>query len=312
MKFIIAGGTGLLGTKIRKSLESDSHEIVLLSRSASNNSVQWDGKTLGPWADEIDGADVVINLAGRSINCRLTDSNKQALLDSRLDTTRVIGQAIAAAQRPPRLWLQASAATIYTHHADTDQSEANGVIGDRDNDVPKDWLFLVDLIKQWEAAQHESDTPGTRKIAMRISMVMSPDPDGAFEVMSGLVRKRLGGPVAGGKQYVSWIHEVDFVRAVRFLIENQEIEGPVNLTAPDPLPQRDFMRALRDAWNVKLGLPAAGWMTAIGAFLMGSNTELVLKSRRVVPGKLRDHGFRFEFPEWPAAAVELVARYRQR
>lgn len=272
--------------------------------------IGWDGATLGPWAAAIDGCDVVINLAGRSVSCRYTAENLRAMMDSRVDSARVIGKAIAAAARPPRVWLQMSTATVYAHRFDTAHDETTGVIGGSEAGVPDYWAYSVEIAENWERAQAEAPTPVTRKVALRSAMVMSPDRGGVFAVLSRLARLGLGGPVAGGAQYVSWIHDEDFVRAVEFLISRDDLQGPVNLASPGPLPHRDFMRALRTAWGVPVGLPATRWMAELGAFALRSDTELLLKSRRVVPGRLHAAGFAFAYPEWESAATSLVQRAR--
>jgi NAD dependent epimerase/dehydratase family enzyme len=204
-----------------------------------------------------------------------------------------------------------STATIYAHRFDAANDEATGVIGGAEPGVPGYWSYSVDIARNWERAQAEASVPGTRKVALRSAMVMSPDRGGVFDVLLGLVRLGLGGPVAGGAQYVSWIHDTDFVRAVEFLIDRDDIEGPVNLASPGPLPQRDFMRALRAARGVPVGLPATRWMAELGAFALRSDTELLLKSRRVVPGRLRAAGFDFAYSDWPPAAVDLVRRVKE-
>lgn len=233
-------------------------------------------------------------------------------MESRVDSARVVGAAIAGAARPPRVWLQMSTATVYAHRFDAPNDEATGVIGGSETGVPDYWAYSVDIAAAWERAQRQAETPATRKVALRSAMVMSPDPGGVFAVLSGLARLGLGGPVAGGAQYVSWIHEHDFVRAVEFLVDREDLAGPVNLAAPHPLPQRAFMRALRSAWGVPMGLPATRWMAEVGAFALRSDTELLLKSRRVVPGRLTEAGFAFQYPQWPRAADELVRRARER
>jgi len=266
----------------------------------------WDGRTLGDWVQAIDGADLVLNLAGRSVDCRYTRSNLDQMMRSRVDSTRIVGQAIAQATQPPPLWLQMSTATIYAHRFDAPNDEQTGVIGGAEPDAPEYWGFSIEIAKAWELEQERADTPDTRKVALRAAMVMSPDRGGIFHVLSRMTRLGLGGPIAGGRQYVSWIHEQDFVRAVDFLIDHKDITGPVNLAAPNPLPQRDFMVALRRAWRTPIGLPAAAWMAEIGAFFLRTDTELLLKSRRVVPGRLLAEGFTFDHPQWPEAAANLV------
>ncbi|WP_405577992.1 TIGR01777 family oxidoreductase [Streptomyces sp. NBC_01092] len=311
MKIVIPGGTGQVGAILNRALSAAGHEVVVLTRRPTRErEVEWDGKNLGPWAEEIDGSDVVINLAGRSVSCRYTPANLQAMMDSRVHSTEIVGEAIANAERPPGVWLQMSTATIYAHRFDAPNDEATGVIGGSEPEVPDYWSYSVDIARAWERAQEVADTPHTRKVALRSAMVMSPDRGGVFDVLLRLARLGLGGPVAGGGQYVSWIHERDFVRAVEFLVERDDLVGPVNLAAPEPLPQRAFMRALRSAWGVPVGLPATKWMAELGAFALRSDTELLLKSRRVVPGRLVAEGFDFAFARWPEAADDLVRRRR--
>ncbi|MFC9131174.1 TIGR01777 family oxidoreductase [Streptomyces sp. NPDC057099] len=313
MKIVIPGGTGQVGTVLKRALSAAGHDVVVLSRRpARPGEVHWDGATPGPWTEEIDGSDVVVNLAGRSVSCRYTPANLRDMMDSRVDSARVVGEAIAKAARPPRVWLQMSTATVYAHRFDAPNDEATGVIGGAEPDTPGYWSYSVDIAKAWEWEQEAADTPGTRKVALRAAMVMSPDRGGVFDVLLRLARLGLGGPVAGGAQYVSWIHDQDFVRAVEFLLARDDITGPVNLAAPTPLPQRAFMRALRTAWGMPVGLPAARWMAEAGAFVLRSDTELLLKSRRVVPGRLLEAGFGFDHPGWPEAADDLVRRLRVR
>jgi uncharacterized protein len=314
MKIVLAGGSGQVGTVLARAFQADGHEVVVLSRqpaSAPWRTVAWDARTMGDWAREIDGADVVINLAGRSVNCRYHDANRRAILGSRVESTRVVGQAIASARRPPRAWLQSSTATIYAHRYDAAHDEATGVLGGHEPGAPSTWNFSIDVARAWEAALDEAAVPGTRKVALRSAMTMSPDRGGIFDTLLGLVRRGLGGTAGDGRQYISWIHHRDFVRAVRFLIERDGVSGPVNLSAPEPLPNAEFMRVLREAWGARIGLPAARWMLEIGARLMGTETELVLKSRRVAPGRLLREGFTFEFPSWPAAARDLCRAVRE-
>ncbi|WP_344533546.1 epimerase [Streptomyces levis] len=313
MKFVMPGGTGQVGTVLRRALSAAGHEVVVLSRRpAGEGEVYWDGASPGPWAEEIDGSDVVVNLAGRSVNCRYTPANLRLMMDSRVDSTRAVGEAIASAARPPRLWLQMSTATVYAHRFDAPNDETTGLIGGGEPGAPGYWSYSVDIAKAWERAQEEAATPHTRKVALRAAMVMSPDRGGVLDMLLRMARLGLGGPVAGGAQYVSWIHDRDFGRAVEFLVARDDLAGPVNLAAPGPVPQRAFMRALRAAWGVPVGLPATRRMAEAGAFVLRSDTELLLKSRRVVPGRLLEAGFRFDRPEWPAAADDLVRRIRGR
>ncbi|WUH99709.1 DUF1731 domain-containing protein [Spirillospora sp. NBC_00431] len=311
MKVVIPGGTGQVGAILDRALTAAHHDVVVLTRRPRRDrEIRWDGETPGPWVEAIDGSDLVINLAGRSVSCRYTPASLQAMMDSRVRSTEVVGEAIAAAARPPRVWMQMSTATIYAHRFDAPNDEATGVIGGAEPGVPRYWAYSVEIAKAWERAQERAATPSTRKVALRSAMVMSPDRGGVFDVLLRLARLGLGGPVAGGAQYVSWIHDRDFVRAVEFLAGRDDLAGPVNLAAPAPLPQREFMRALRAAWGVPVGLPATKWMAEIGALAIRSDTELLLKSRRVVPGRLTEAGFAFDRPRWPEAAGDLARRLR--
>jgi hypothetical protein len=314
MKAIIPGGSGQVGHILSRALLAEGYDVVVFSRSGPISEgalrvLPWDGKTLGDWSAELDGADVVINLAGRSVNCRYTRANMKQMMDSRVDSTRVIGQAIANAATPPPLWLQMSTATIYAHRFDAPNDEATGIIGGEEKGVPAYWAYSIDIAKAWERELDEASTPDTRRVAMRTAMVMSPHRGGIFDVLYGMTRKGLGGSIAGGKQYLSWIHAHDFVAAVKFLIADDRFEGPVNLASPGPLLQGEFQAQLRQAAGVKIGLPAAAWMTKIGAFFMRTDTELILKSRYVVPGRLLDAGFEFRFSSWATAAEELITRW---
>jgi uncharacterized protein (TIGR01777 family) len=314
MKIVVPGGSGQVGTVLARAFHAEGHEVVVLGRQPSPapwRTAAWDARTLGEWAREVDGADVVINLAGRSVNCRYNAENRRAILGSRVDSTRVVGQAIAAARRPPEAWLQASTATIYAHRYDAAHDEATGILGGQEPGAPSTWVFSIDVARAWEDALAEAAVPGTRKVALRSAMTMSPDRGGIFDTLLGLVRRGLGGTAGDGRQYISWIHHHDFVRAIRFLIERDDVAGPVNLCAPEPLPNAEFMRALRQAWGARIGLPATRWMLEVGAFLMRTETELVLKSRRVAPGRLLEEGFTFEFASWPAAARDLCRAVRE-
>ena len=258
---------------------------------------------------EVDGSDVVINLAGRSVNCRYTPNNRQEILNSRVKSTRAVGDAIAQARRPPRAWLQASTATIYAHRYDAPNDEATGLVGGHELGAPNAWNFSIDVAQAWERALEEAATPKTRKVTLRSAMTMSPDGGGIFDTLLALVRRGLGGTAGNGRQFVSWIHFEDFIRATRWLIDHDEIDGAVNLAAPNPVPNEEFMRTLREASGTRAGLPATKWMLEIGAVFMRTETELILKSRRVVPGRLLESGFAFNFPMWSTAARDLCQRW---
>lgn len=313
MKVILPGGSGQVGTILARAFAADGHDVVVLSRGASSmrgvRVVPWDATSIGAWTRELDGADVVVNLAGRSVNCRYTAANRRAILESRVQSTRVLGEAIAHATRPPRVWLQSSTATIYDHRHDAPNDEATGHIGVDATRAPDTWRFSLEVARAWEAAATDVARPHTRLVLLRSAMVMSPDAGGVFDVLLGLGRRGLGGTSGDGRQFVSWIHDTDFVRAIQWLIA-REVSGPVNLAAPHPLPNAEFMRGLRAAWGTRIGLPATRWMLELGAIAMRTETELVLKSRRVVPGRLLADGFAFTHPTWTEAARDLVGRWR--
>jgi len=310
MKVVIPGGSGHLGTILSRAFREEGHDVVVLSRRPRRSAwpvVPWDGETLAEWAKEIDGADAVLNLAGRSVNCRYTAANRQQIFESRVRSTRVIGAAIARCARPPRVWLQSSTATIYAHRYDAANDERSGILGGEEPHVPSAWRFSTDVARAWEAALDAAVVSDTRKVALRSAIVMSSDSGGVFEVLHRLVRLGLGGRAGDGRQFVSWIHHADFTRAVGWLIEHDEVAGPVNLAAPLPLPQAEFMRVLREAAGAPVGLPATSWMLELGAIVLRTETELILKSRRVVPARLLEGGFTFRHASWPEAARDLCA-----
>jgi uncharacterized protein (TIGR01777 family) len=309
MKIVIPGGTGHLGQLLATTFRDRGDEVVVLSRNVEADAVQWDGKTLGRWARVIDGADVLINLAGRSVDCRYNPRRRSEIIDSRVDSTRVLGEAIALAGSPPATWLQMSTGTIYSHRFDAENDELTGVIGGEEQDTPPTWRFSIDVARAWEKALDAAPAPATRKVKMRTAMVMAIGRGGPFAMLHRHVMLGLG-RLGDGQQYMSWIHERDFVRAVDWLMTHEEIEGAVNLAAPEPLTNGEFTRILRDACGSHFGIPIHGWMLEAGAFLMRTEPELVLKSRRVVPSRLLESGFTFDYPRWPAAAAELCARLR--
>ncbi len=253
-------------------------------------------------------AGVCINLTGRSVNCRYGAANRRDILDSRVDSTRLLNEVVAGLRTPPPLWINASTATIYRHALDRPMDESTGELGGDEPGAPETWNFSIHVARAWEEAFFETATPRTRKVAIRSAMTMSPDRGGVFDVLSTLVRRGLGGAQGDGRQYVSWIHELDFCRAVEFLIAHPEFDGSVNLASPNPLPNRDFLRVLREAWHAPFGLPLPRPLLELGAFALRTETELVLKSRRVIPGRLTAAGFEFTHPEWPEAARDLVER----
>ncbi len=311
MKIIIPGGSGQVGTILARSFHSNGHEVVVLSRSVEKapwRVLYWDAETIGDWASEFENADVVINLAGRSVNCRYNEENRRQIMDSRVNSTKIVGEAISKCKNPPKVWLQSSTATIYAHRFDVANDDVTGIIGGGEIDAPDTWKFSIEVAKAWEEAANDANTPNTRKVLLRSAMTMSPDRDGIFDVMLGLVKKGLGGTAGDGKQYISWIHEADFIRAIYWLIEHEELSGAINLASPNPLPNREFMKSFRESYGTKIGLPATKLMLEIGAIFLRTETELILKSRRVVPNILLESGFEFKFADWNLACQDLCKR----
>lgn len=311
-KIILAGGSGFLGQALAAHFLKVNWEIVVLTRSPQlkglnglgSNAVRyvvWDATTPGDWRTELNGATAVVNLTGRSVNCRYNKRNRREILDSRVNSTRVIGQAIGRCAEPPGVWLNASTATVYRHtfgepwdeHGAT---EASAEAKDR---------FSVEVAWAWEQALQEAMTPQTRKGALRMAMVLGQGTNSVFPVLRRLTRLGLGGRMGSGRQYVSWIHETDYCRAIEWLITHDKIESPVNLTAPNPLPNAEMMRLLREIYHVPFGLPATEWMLEIGAFFLRTETELLIKSRRVIPGRLLASGFSFQFANIQTAFEDL-------
>jgi uncharacterized protein len=331
LRIVIPGGSGLVGQLLARYLQERGHFVTVLTRgpyTAPWHTVHWSGLTRGSWVETLEGADVCINLAGRSVNCRYTARHRQEIYASRVQTTQLVGEVIAGLENPPRLWMNASTATIYRDATpgtefDRPMHEFTGEYGGYEmierplwgslggsRAAPETWNFSIQVARDWESALFAAPTPHTRKIALRISILFTSTRSGAFAIMSRLVRVGLGGTQGSGRQYVSWIHETDFARAIEFLIDHDEIEGPVNLAAPNPLPNRDFMAAFRDAWEMPNGIWAPAPIIEIGSFFMRTESELVLKSRRAVPGKLLGAGFEFHFPTWPEAVADLVRQWK--
>ena len=319
LRIVLPGGSGQVGRMLARFFQERGHHVTVITRgpyTAPWQTVHWDGLTLGPWVETLEGTDVCIHLSGRSVNCRATARNRRELYDSRIGPTRLLHQAFACLVNPPRLWMNASTATIYRHSLDKAMDEATGEIGGNElisprRRAPEKWNWTVELVKDWESAFFGAATPRTRKIALRTALVFSPAPGSVFATLSHLVRAGLGGTQGNGHQLVSWMHESDYARALEFLMNHEDIDGPVNLSAPHPLPNREFMAALREAWEMPNGLPAPAALLAIGMFFLRTEPELVLKSRYVVPGRLLDAGFQFEFPTWPEAAADLVRQWRK-
>ncbi len=302
---VIFGANGFLGRYLCRHHARQGKEVVAIARSRDGWSgdgifLEWDGRTLGPWALALEGADSVINLAGRSVNCRYDEQAKREIIESRVDSTRVIGQAIAACQAPPKVWLNASTATWYRDARDHAQDEWFGEPGDG---------FSVKVARAWEEEFFAAKVPGvTRKVAMRIGMVLANEPDTVFDVLRSIVRRGLGGPMGKGDQRISWIHMEDFLAAVDFLIAESQIDGVVNVTAPEFPTNREWMQTFREAAGMPVGLPAPRFLLELGARLMRTETELVLKSRWADPRRLREEGFRWRWTHAVPAIADLRAR----
>jgi len=308
-RIILAGGSGFLGQSLAAYFEERGFEVIILTRSQGGpgmrgRHVVWDGRTIGHWMEELEGASSVVNLTGKSVNCRYNARNRQEILNSRVDSTHALGQAIGHCTRPPQVWLNASTATVYRHTFgapldENGETEATAEAKDR---------FSVEVAWTWERALNEARTPATRKVAMRMAMVLGSAKNSVFPVLRRLVRLGLGGRMGSGRQIVSWLHEADFCRAVDWLLNHEDLEGPINLTAPNPLPNGQMMRVLRQVCRIPFGLPAERWMLEVGAFLLRTETELIIKSRRVIPGRLLESGFQFQFPAIREAFENLCNR----
>ena len=302
-KIVIAGGTGFLGSCLKDYYAgTDTHLVILtrrLSRTEGNVSyVQWDGKSPGRWCQEIEGADALINLNGKSVDCRYNNKNKALIYSSRLDATRALGDAVLNCARPPRVWINASSATFYRHSLDQDMDEITGVPGAG---------FSVDVVQKWEQAFNSYNTPSTRKVIIRTSIVLGRH-GGALKPLNVLTLLGVGGQQGPGNQYVSWIHEKDFVSIIDFIVTHDEASGIYNVTSPNPVPNNRFMKAIRKVLKMPAGIPMPRWLLSLGALIIGTETELVLKSRRVVPARLTQAGYKFKFDNIETALKDLYKR----
>ncbi len=296
-KIVLAGGSGFLGNLLAKWFSEQGLETVICTRSKAHSKharmVSWDGQTIGSWHKELDGALALVNLAGRSVDCRYNARNRKVMVDSRILSTRVLGEAIGQCADPPKVWLNASTATIYEHTYGAPHSESGRIAG---NAEAKD-EFSVDLARAWEEEFNRALCPSTRKILLRIAMVF--DGNGSvYKVLRRLIRAGLGGKMGHGKQFVSWIHSRDFCRAVERLIRDEKANGVYNLSSPNPIPNSEMMANIRRSLGVPFGLPATKWMLEVGAFFLRTETELTIKSRNVVPTRLASEGFSFDYPDF--------------
>ena len=294
-RIVLAGGSGFIGRLLTNNLVSGNNDIVVLTRSPgppgqSIRQVRWDGRTLGEWARELDGARALVNLAGRSVNCRYNARNRREILESRVDSTRVLGEAIARCNKPPPIWLNANTATIYKHTFDQPMDEATGVIGATPEAKDE---FSIQVARAWEETLFEAATPATRKVALRTGMVFAASKGGVYRVLRGLTQ---------------WVHEIDLCQSVEWLIDRDDFTGPVNVASPNPIPQREMMRIIRRECGVPFGLPATRRMLEVAAYVHRTEAELIIKSRRVVPGRLLAAGFQFRFPRMENAVREIEGR----
>lgn len=314
-KIIIPGGIGYLGRALTSWFAKKGVEVVILSRTPRSipgaRVLPWDGRTLGEWAAELEGATAVINLAGRTVNCRYNERNRKEIIDSRVESTLILGKAIAETEKPPAVWLNSSTATIYRHRFDAANTEEEGLYGPERE--AKD-AFSLEVAHAWEEAFATAyGTHGleqTRGILLRTAIVFGDERGGVYETLRKLARLGLGGRMGHGRQFVSWIHEEDFCRAIEWLIAQPQATGVYNLAAPEPLPNHEMMRILRKSAGAKFGLPATRWMLELGALFLQTETELIVKSRRVIPERLLREGFSFHFCEFEKVIEDLAASAR--
>lgn len=306
-KMIITGANGFLGKYLCHWFHKQGWEVVGVSRNGGvapvAKDVRWDGRSLGDWAGELDGAEVLVNLAGKSVNCRYGERNKALIFSSRLESTAILGEAIRKCAKPPRLWLNSSTATIYRHAEDRPQDEAGGELGEG---------FSVEVAKAWEKALMESEVPdGVRKVALRTAIVFGNEPGSVFDYLRKIAWLGLGGRMGSGRQKMSWIHVDDFCRAIEWMIGREELQDFYNLSAPNPTDNAGCMAGFRRIVGRGFGLPANQLMLEIGTWLMRSETELVLKSRWVLPGRLEDEGFDFQWQDFDEALDHLESQPEQ-
>jgi uncharacterized protein (TIGR01777 family) len=299
-KVVLAGGTGFIGRSLSPLLLSAGYEVIVLSRSPGPEmrgvvALAWDGKNLGDWTKSLEGATAVVNLAGRSINCRHTPENRRLIVESRVDSVRVLGQAIGQAAQPPAAFVQAAAIGIY------------GDTGNRacDESAPAGDDFVAETCKRWEAAFAEVIAPKTRSVLLRLGVVLGRH-GGILQVLRQLTRLFLGGHVGNGRQFISWIHLTDVTRIILWAIENQAVSGTFNTTSPNPVSNAEFMRELRRTWHRPWSPPVPEFAARLGSWLMGTEASLALASQRAVPRRLLEQGFRFDCPELRPALEDLL------
>lgn len=297
MKIIIAAGTGFLGKNLEKYFTEKGNEVYILTRNPKRkNEIHWDAKTLGEWKNLIENSDVVINLTGKSVDCRYTEKNKREIYSSRIESTRVLQKAVDQCINKPKIWLNASSATIYTHSETQLNTEKNGIIGDD---------FSMNICKSWEKEFFTVKNENVRKVALRTSIVLGNN-GGAFPKLKLITKLGLGGKQGRGNQNVSWIHIDDFCRAIEHIIDNKNRDEIINITAPNPLSNEEFMRKLRKEMKIPFGINAPVWQLKIASIFLKTETELLLKSRNVYPEKLIKNGFQFSYPDIESAFKNLI------
>ena len=299
-KIVIAGGSGFIGKALSSYYKNRGYLVIVLTRGESQlvdgiRFQNWNAETLGDWKDLLNGADILINLIGKSVDCRYTEANKKLILSSRVNATKILGEAINQVENPPKVWFNASTATIYDYSLTKAMTEEDGDIGSD---------FSMSVAKAWEEAFFNSVTPNTRKIAMRISLVLGKG-EGVLPVLTQLSKFGLGGYHGNGKQRFAWIHISDLISVIEFLKENENIEGPINCTSHSEINNKQFMKALRKSLGVWFGIPAPTFAIEIGSFFMQTESELILKSRSVKPKRLLDSGFQFKFTNIDKALADL-------
>lgn len=293
---VIAGGSGFLGLVLNTYFSERDYQVKILTRlPKKENEIYWNAKDLGEWTNALENTEALINLTGKSVDCRYTDSNKKLIYDSRIDSTHALGLAINLCDNPPKVWFNSSTATIYEGSLTYENDEENGIIGDD---------FSMNIAKSWEEAFYSIKNPKTRKITLRTAIVLGKK-GGAMLPLKRLTRFGLGGKQASGNQKVSWIHEQDFARAVEFLLINKELQGNFNLSVPKPTDNKTLMKSMRNSLSVPFGISHPIWLLNFGAKLIGTETELVLKSRNVVPKRLLDNGFQFKYDNLNLALSDL-------
>jgi uncharacterized protein (TIGR01777 family) len=301
-KVVLAGGNGYLGTVLANYYKELSNEVIILSRKpapANGNisTILWDGQTEGDWVSNLNDADILINLCGKNVNCRYTPKNRHEIIQSRVVPTALLGKVIATLAKPPQLWINVTSATIYRHAQDRPQNEESGDIG---------YGFSIDVCKQWERTFFDAKTPATRKVALRMGIVLG-HTDGVFPRLLNLVKLGMGGKQGNGEQYVAWIHQLDVTRITEWLLQHPQMDGVINCTAPEAVHNAELMSIVRKAYGVPFGLPAPQWLLEIGARIIGTETELILKSRWVAPQRLLDSGFKFQFAKAEHAINDILS-----